>query len=278
MNATNLYCMRILFILLLTSSFCLSCKPHVTYNDPVPQHDSITIASQILNENRTINIWLPPGYHPEHSSYPVIYMLDGGIQEDFPHLAQTIENLIKAGKIPEYILVGIENTDRRKDLTGPSDLAYDLKYVPNPGGSDQFRAFIAKELMPEINQNYSTQKHTAVIGESIAGLFVIETFLLDNSLFDDYIAFDPSLWYNNQYLVENFEQLALADYHQKKKLWFAGSDAKDIYRYTRRLKTKLETVDRNLIWQYADEPQEKHYTIFRATKEKALIWTLNQKN
>ena len=32
----------------------------------------------------------------------------------------------------------------------------------------------------------------------------------------------------------------------------------------------------NLIWKYSDEPNEKHNTIFRATKEKAIIWTLNE--
>ena len=28
---------------------------------------------------------------------------------------------------------------------------------------------------------------------------------------------------------------------------------------------------------FSDEPKEKHTTIFRATKEKAIIWTLNKR-
>ncbi|MEJ6793161.1 MAG: hypothetical protein QNK89_10640 [Lacinutrix sp.] len=37
---------------------------------------------------------------------------------------------------------------------------------------------------------------------------------------------------------------------------------------------KKNTQD-SLIWKYSNEPNEKYNTIFRATKEKALIWALN---
>jgi len=40
------------------------------------------------------------------------------------------------------------------------------------------------------------------------------------------------------------------------------------------LKTEHPT---NLQWTYADEPKEQHHTIFRATKEKAIVWTLGKK-
>src|SRR4029079_4588609 len=42
-----------------------------------------------------------------------------------------------------------------------------------------------------------TTDETAIVGESLAGLFVVETFLLEPDLFDTYVAFDPSLWWNN---------------------------------------------------------------------------------
>ena len=41
------------------------------------------------------------------------------------------------------------------------------------------------------------------MGESLAGLFVMETFLLEQDLFDTYIAIDPSLWWNNQKLASS---------------------------------------------------------------------------
>ncbi len=267
---------KIIFYLLITI-FAFSCKNNaITYNDPIPEHDSLIIASKYVNEDRVINIWTPPTYKQSIDSFPVLYMPDGGIKEDFPHIANTLAKLIEENKIPPYILVGIENTERRRDLSGPTKIEYDLKIVPNPGGSNNFRSFIKKELFTEIDKNYRTKDKRAIIGESAAGIFVIETFLLDNDMFDFYIAMDPALWYNEQYLVKYFESLSKENYLQKKKLWFAGSDAIDISTHTRELERKLKQSNRGLISKYSDEPNEQHNTIFRATKEKALIWTLNE--
>ena len=42
-------------------------------------------------------------------------MADGGIiDEDFPHIANTIAELMKTKKIPPIILVGIENTAKKR--------------------------------------------------------------------------------------------------------------------------------------------------------------------
>lgn len=261
----------------LVAALTISCKnSEIVYNDPIPKHDSLVIHSKFVNEDRRINIWTPPSYYATTDSFPVLYMPDGGIKEDFPHIANTLAKLIEENKIPPYILVGIENTERRRDLSGPTEIEYDLKVVPNPGGSNNFRKFIEKELFTEINKRYRTEDKRAIIGESAAGIFVIETFLMENDMFDYYIAMDPALWYNEQYLVKNFETLAKENYQQQKKLWFAGSDAVDISPYTRELNKKLENLNLGLEWKYSDEPEEQHNTIFRATKEKALIWALNE--
>jgi len=224
---------KVIYFLFITT-LIISCKNRgIVYNDPIPEHDSLTISSEFVKEDRIINIWTPPSYNESTDSFPVLYMPDGGIKEDFPHIANTLAKLIKEDKIPPYILVGIENTERRRDLSGPTEIEYDLKIVPNPGGSNNFRGFIKNELFPEINNRYRTKNKRAITGESAAGIFVIETFLLDNDMFDYYIAMDPALWFNEQYLVKNFESLAKEKYEQNNKLWFAGSDAIDISTHTR---------------------------------------------
>lgn len=269
---------KIIFYLCIVA-FTISCKNNaVAYNDPIPEHDSLTIASKFVNENRIINIWTPPNYNKQATdSFPVLYMPDGGIKEDFPHIANTLAKLIEEKKIPPFILVGIENTDRRRDLTGASESEDDKKYCPITDGAKDFRAFITDELIPEINKKYRTNNKKGIIGESLAGLFVMETFFTKPETFDFYIAMDPSLWWNNNYLANNAE-LLLAKFPEKDiKLWFAGSDAEDIYRFTRSIeKTFQNSTPKGLIWKYSDEPNEKHNTIFRATKEKALVWTLNK--
>ena len=130
-----------------------------------------------------------------------------------------------------------------KDLSGVRNLLYTLGIGVLGlllGYWVYFRSFIKNELFNKINNEYRTSDKRAIIGESAAGIFVIETFLLDNNMFDYYIAMDPALWYNEQYLVKNFDSLVKEDYEQKKKLWFAGSDAVDISPHTRELNKKLE--------------------------------------
>ena len=244
--------------------------------DAVPAYNSFTIDSKLVNEKRVINVWAPPNYKEGKESLPVLYMPDGGIKEDFPHIANTLAKLIENKSIPPFILVGIENTIRRRDLTGSSEVKKDGKYCPITDGATNFRAFILKELVPEINNKYRTTSKKGIIGESLAGLFVMETFLLRSETFDFYIAMDPSLWWNNHELVRNSSSHLVDLSDNEIKLWYAGSSAKDISRYTKKLEESLQdNASEKLVWKYSEEPKEKHNTIFRAVKEKALIWTLN---
>ncbi|HLO38248.1 MAG TPA: alpha/beta hydrolase-fold protein, partial [Lacibacter sp.] len=61
-----------------------------------------------LNENRTLNIYLPEGYHKD-SSYQVIYLLDGSADEDFIHVAGLVQfyNFPWVNVLPKSIVVGI---------------------------------------------------------------------------------------------------------------------------------------------------------------------------
>ena len=65
------------------------------------------------------------------------------------------------------------------------------------GGSQAYRTFIRTELMPEVARRYRTTSESAIVGESLAGLFVVETLALEPDLFDTYIAIDRSLWWND---------------------------------------------------------------------------------
>jgi hypothetical protein len=269
--------MKLIYCNLLLSLFLItSCTTTRQVTDTVPLYETFTIQSIQVAELRTINVWTPPDYKTTIHSLPVLYMPDGGLKEDFPHIANTIAALVESKKIRPLILVGIENTQRRRDLTGPTQVEKDKEIAPVVGGSAQFRAFINDELFTEINKRYRTTKEKGIIGESLAGLFVTETFLLHPNMFDYYIAFDPSLWWNNEHLIKNAKEDLNKFPSAKKRFWFAGS--KDVLATVQKLDDTLKAANINTIkWQYANEPKEEHSTIFRATKEKAIIWTLGQK-
>ena len=263
--------------IIILSVIILGCGNEPKFQDPIPNHDTFKIESKHVEETRIINVWTPPSYKNSNDSFPVLYMPDGGIKEDFPHIANTIAKLVKEKSIPPLILVGIENTERGRDLTGYSESEYDAKYCPLTDGAKKFRAFITKELFDEVSKRYRINNEKGIIGESLAGLFVMETFLQKPESFNFYIAFDPSLWWNNHYLVNNLNNLLDKFPNEEIKLWFAGSSVQDISKYTNALAGVLKNDAPNkLEWKYSDEPNEKHNTIFRATKEKALKWILNK--
>ncbi len=266
--------MKLIFCNLFIYLLVIGCTNATQIQDPIPVHETFAINSELVGETRTINIWTPPNYSQSNESFPVLYMADGGIKEDFPHIANTISELVKSKNIPPMILVGIENTQRRRDLTGSTEIAEDKKIAPVVGGSEKFRAFIKDELFPEINKRYRTSGKKGIIGESLSGLFVVETFFTNPDMFDEYIAMDPSLWWNNKYLTRTAKEHLAKLSQEEKRFWFAGSGAEDISKSTNELSEILKSSNLpNLKWHYSDEPKEKHSTIFRATKEKALKWT-----
>lgn len=278
MRKNGLTQISFLTILLLTVITGYSCKEQaIQYNDPIPDHEILKLNSSAVSEERVISIYTPPGYSTSTDSFPVLYMPDGGIKEDFPHIANTLDTLIKQGKIPAYILVGIENTERGRDLTGASAIKEHEEYgIPMTDGAKNFRAFIIDELIPVINERYRTTGYQGIIGESLAGLFVVETMMLRPEAFNFFIAMDPSIWWNDNITAKNAKNNFNRLPDRRTKLWFAGSGNAEISTRMEELIAQLKAhAPDNLEWTYSPEPSEEHHTIFRATKEKALIWSMN---
>ena len=104
----------------------------------------------------------------------------------------------------------------------------------------------------------------------------METFLIQPSSFDFYIAFDPSLWWNNHNYDVNASKYLKNLPAKTTKLWFATSSAEGMSNGGKNLISAFEKIPSNqLNWKYSDEPNEQHNTIFRASIEKAIIWALN---
>jgi len=233
---------------------------------------TFTIDSRVLNETRRINVYMPPGYAESPvARLPVLYMPDGGIGEDFLHVAGLVQVSVGNGTMRPFLLVGIENTQRRRDMTGPTENEDDKKIAPRVGGSEAFRKFIRDELMPQVRARYRTSGETAIVGESLAGLFVMETFLVEPDLFDTYIAFDPSLWWNNRKLVNDTERRLAARPKLKKTLYFASSGDSGLEEIAQRLAEVLgKHAPSGVAWHYERMPEEKHSTIYHPAALKAF--------
>jgi predicted alpha/beta superfamily hydrolase len=264
--------MRKLLRVLLLSTVAYPSAHAQTAPTPLAIGQTFTLPSVALHETRRINVYVPPGYADSAAvRLPVLYMPDGGVGEDFLHVAGLVQVLTGNGTMRPFILVGIENTARRRDLTGPTTSAEDRKIAPQVGGSAAFRQFIRTELMPQIRQRYRTSAETAIIGESLAGLFVLETFLQEPDLFDTYVAFDPSLWWNKGWLVDQAPAKLRAYAGPPKTLYVASSSDDAQMSESRRLEPALKAAAKpTLRWYYKPMPQETHATIYHPAALQAL--------
>ena len=254
----------------------LGAQSPATPVDAVPAHDTFTIASLAIGESRLINVYTPPGYRASLATkFPVLYMPDGGLDEDFPHVVNSVDSLIALGVIRPVIIVGIPNTERRRDLTGPTRFATDSAIAKHVGGSFAFRRFIRDELFPVIRARYRTTDERAIVGESLAGLFIVETLLAEPTLFSHYVALDPSLWWNGGAVVDSAETKLKEFNFAPRTLDLASSNVADISAGTARFAEIIRTVTpRGLAWVYFPRPDLTHGTIFRAMAPAALARAL----
>jgi predicted alpha/beta superfamily hydrolase len=243
----------------------------LTARAQTPPHDTFTLTTTTPAETRHLNVYKPPGYDTSTDRYPVLYMPDGGLQEDFPHVAKALDEGIRAGEIQPLILVGIENTERRRDMTGPTTVASDKAIAPRVGGSSVFRAFIAKQLIPEIGRRYRVNAHRGIIGESLAGLFSVESFLREPDLFDTVIAISPSLWWNDGALLREAPALLKHQPRGKRHLFLTSADEDNIAPNVAKLAAMLRLeAPAGLDWIYVPRPEAHHDTIYLASEKFAL--------
>lgn len=168
------------------------------------------IKSQFLGETRTLNIYLPEGFNKNDTiTYPVAYLLDGGADEDFIHIAGLYQfnNFSWINRVPKTIVVGIATIDRRRDFTFKTEVEKEKTLYPSSGHSNNFISFLKKELIPFIEKNYNGSASATIIGQSLGGLLATEILLNKPSLFSRYIIVSPSLWWSNGSLLARASKL-----------------------------------------------------------------------
>ena len=164
---------------------------------PIVIGTSYALPSPTYGGTREINVWIPPGYAEGEAAYPVLYLLDGGtVWQDFHHISGLAQLGTVNGTTRDVIVVGVASVDRRNELALPTENPELITQYPTQGQSERFRGFLRDEVQPFIEGRFRTSGETALMGESLAGLFVVETFLKAPEMFDHYVAVSPSLWWD----------------------------------------------------------------------------------
>ncbi len=180
-----------------------------------------SLYSDILQEQREIWIHLPEDLDTT-KNYPVIYLLDAPAHF---HMFTGMVKQLTQWDMPESIVVGITNTDRIRDFT-PTNVPFSRGHnTETSGGSKYFIKFLEKELQAFINNKYPTENNNTIVGHSTAGLFVVYSFLYNNSAFDNYLAIEPSLWWDKENLVKETQNLLDGKNYKGKKLYLAVANS-----------------------------------------------------
>jgi predicted alpha/beta superfamily hydrolase len=167
--------------------------------------------SQFLPHARTLSVWLPPGYGLDpHRRFPVFYMHDGQNLFD-AHTAfggvpwgadETAERVVRAGRVPPIIIVGVANTPDRLDEYGPKEDAAEGQ----PNRARDYGRFLVEEVKPFIDAHYRTRlepEHTGVGGSSMGGLISLHLCKWYPNVFGRCAALSPSLWWDREYFLRS---------------------------------------------------------------------------
>lgn len=244
-------------------------KEGAVRKQPLVIGETLTVKSTALTEERQINVYLPPEYAKGEHKFPVLYLIDGGLEQDFLHVSGTVHLGALWARSRSVIVVGIETRDRRRELVGPTQSAELLGKYPTAGSSSTFRKFIREEVMPAIAARYRVSSESGVIGESLAGLFIVETYLREPGLFTHYAAISPSLWWDDNRLSSEASALTSS------KQVIAGSRlyltmADEGAETQSGMDLLLAALRGREGWCYAPRPSLTHATIYHSVSPEAL--------
>jgi len=185
------------FILLITYSFTNHAQTSALHLG-----ERHTFESTILKETRAYEVYLPKDYtSTQGNTYPVLYVMDGDY--NFQFITGVVDMLTESGKIPSLIVVSIgdKGTKKYRNYCRPT-----VGGTAN-GAADMFMDFIQTELKIAIKKYYRASGYSMIMGHSMGGLFTTNYWLTHPADFNDYIAIDPSLWWNDYEIAPRADSL-----------------------------------------------------------------------
>ena len=151
------------FRILVLFVICLICYPAVSQTGKV--YDQLTHPTKILKGERNYAIYLPPDYETSNRSYPVLYLLHGGGDDQtgwvqFGEVLHIADQAINEGTATPMIIVMPDGK------TGKMGYFNDVK------GDWDYEDYFFEEFMPYIEKTYRIKKekrYRAIAGLSMGG-------------------------------------------------------------------------------------------------------------
>lgn len=145
-----------------------------------------TYYSKILDESRTVNLYLPEYYHEssEDHTYPVIYLNGSHGDRFFQTTAGIVRHMSYVERMPEAIVVSFHDgisyapTVYNNDMWGTQEK---LDFETDP---DLFIRHLEEEFFPMLEANYRVADYRIIVGVSGSAFFPLHTFVNAPEMFD----------------------------------------------------------------------------------------------
>jgi len=205
--------MRVLIFLLFSLFISKLCFPQ-----QVPGHTNIEV-HKIHSRITGIDYDVLISGIRDKPNLPVLYVLDPDYY--FLQFILGYDSLLRQGKIREALIVGVgygQNFQKReygvlKDLTptkmDSKEYNESIAVIPRDsaliytGGANAFTLFLKEKVFPFVEKRFHTSDERIAFGNGYAGLFLCYLLVKEPHQFTGYIISNPSLWWNNGYLISN---------------------------------------------------------------------------
>jgi len=180
---------------------------------PLAPHDLSSVllppisVSEIHLEGRTYSVFIVrPFAPPPPQGFPILVVLDAnGL---FATAASNAAGRMAFSDVAPLVVVGIgyPTSDikqfllrRTFDLVGPLPPNADASTFAGPtGGAETFRQGVVEKALEQVEREGLGDKRCRVLlGQSLGGLFVVDTLVRHPNMFEGYFAASPSLWVGN---------------------------------------------------------------------------------
>lgn len=211
-------------------------------------------ASQQLGHDRTIYIYLPPGYDKTAESLPTIYFHDGSFYVNEARIPQILDYLIAHQQVQPVIAIFDDPVIRGREYRG----------------DEAYRNYIAQELIPYIDKTYRTISNAdqrAVIGGSRGGLSSLH-LAHSTTEFGKCGAFSPAIVPTP---IPDFLGTLKAHGHSPKQLFISGS-VYDYIWYPDALSLSHHFQKDDLDFQYREIAEGHNIPAWRSLLDEMLIF------
>lgn len=221
--------------------------PLAAAQDAAPLVTTYAFKSAAMKQERRFHVYTPPGYAQSEARYPVLYVLDGGLDQWMPSAVATLDAIADEGQTGRLLIVGVASKNRELDFDKRPDL---------------MRRYLVEEVKPLVERQYRTEGRGMLFGWSLGGLFVVHTLLRAPDSFDDYVAVSPSLWRNKQALARSARTRLAALPPGDHRLWLSMADEGPALGMGALVAALKDRAPGTLHWTYAPLAKHTHSTVY----------------